>query len=66
MNENQKPDPKVIVALDFADPQQALDLVQRVSPALCKLKVGKELFTAAGPQFVQELVKREFDVFLDL
>jgi len=39
---------KIIVALDFADATSALALVDRLDPALCRLKVGKELFTAAG------------------
>ena len=42
---------KIIVALDFADAASALMLVKRLDPALCRLKVGKELFTAAGPEF---------------
>jgi orotidine-5'-phosphate decarboxylase len=59
-------DPKIIVALDYADAQQALALVQRLNPELCRVKVGKELFTAAGPALVETLVKRGFGVFLDL
>lgn len=59
-------DPKIIVALDFADAASALALVERLSPLLCRLKVGKELFTAAGPEFVRALVARGFGVFLDL
>lgn len=57
---------KIIVALDFADAASALILVERLDPALCRLKVGKELFTAAGPEFVRTLVARGYDVFLDL
>jgi orotidine-5'-phosphate decarboxylase len=57
---------KIIVALDFADAASALTLVERLDPALCRLKVGKELFTAAGPEFVRALVARGYDVFLDL
>lgn len=59
-------DPKVIVALDFADPRAALDLAQRLDPAQCRVKVGKELFTAAGPAVVEQLVSRGFGLFLDL
>lgn len=59
-------DPKIIVALDYADEQSAWDLVQKLDPALCRLKVGKELFTSAGPQFVEKLAKSEYGVFLDL
>lgn len=58
--------PRVIVALDYADAKSALLLVDRVEPALCRLKVGKELFTAAGPALVETLVGRGYDVFLDL
>ena len=57
---------KIIVALDFADARSALGLVERLDPALCRLKVGKELFTVAGPELVRALVARGFEVFLDL
>lgn len=59
-------DSKVIVALDYADAASALKLVNQLDPALCKLKVGKELFTAAGPQLVEKLIAKDFKVFLDL
>ncbi len=59
-------DAKIIVALDYPQAAPALGLVQRLEPSLCRLKVGKELFTVAGPQFVEQLQKRGFDVFLDL
>ncbi len=59
-------DPKVIVALDFADRQQALEFARKTSPAQCRLKVGKELFTSCGPTLVKELVGEGYDVFLDL
>lgn len=56
----------VILALDFDNQHKALAFVDKVSPELCRLKVGKELFTHSGPEFVNALVKRGFDVFLDL
>jgi orotidine-5'-phosphate decarboxylase len=59
-------EPRVIVALDFSDETGALDLAARLDPALCRLKVGKELFTAAGPRVVHQLVGRGFSIFLDL
>ena len=59
-------DPKVIVALDYATVAEALALVQRLTPERCRLKVGLELYTAAGPDFVRALVARGFAVFLDL
>jgi orotidine-5'-phosphate decarboxylase len=57
---------KIIVALDFPDAASALALVDRLDPALCRLKVGKELFTVAGPDLVRALVARGYEVFLDL
>ena len=59
-------DPRVIVALDFPDMKSAIDLAARLDPAVCAVKVGKELFTAAGTAIVHELVGRGFRVFLDL
>ncbi|MBI4809083.1 MAG: orotidine-5'-phosphate decarboxylase [Nitrosomonadales bacterium] len=59
-------DPKIIVALDYPQAASALALAQRLEPNLCRLKVGKELFTAAGPQLVEQLQQRGFEVFLDL
>jgi orotidine-5'-phosphate decarboxylase len=64
--DSKMPDSKIIVALDYADAASALALVQQLDPALCKLKVGKELFTAAGPQLVEKLIAKDFKVFLDL
>jgi orotidine-5'-phosphate decarboxylase len=57
---------RIIVALDYTDQKQALNFIDRTSPDLCKLKVGKELFTRSGPRFVESLVAKGFDVFLDL
>ena len=59
-------DSKVIVALDYNSAASAQQFVDSVSPELCKLKVGKELFTQSGPEFVSGLVERGYDVFLDL
>jgi len=59
-------DPRVIVALDFSDQAKALELVDRLAPQLCRLKVGKEMFTRFGPAFVESLRNRGFEVFLDL
>lgn len=63
---NQTTNPHIVVALDYADAASALQLVERLDPALCRLKVGKELFTAAGPQLVEKLITKDFGVFLDL
>jgi orotidine-5'-phosphate decarboxylase len=59
-------DPRVIVALDFADLGPAREFVRRLDPTLCRLKVGKEMYTRYGPHLVEELVKAGFEVFLDL
>jgi orotidine-5'-phosphate decarboxylase len=56
----------VIVALDYDNQNAALALAEQLDPEQCRLKVGKELFTAAGPALVESLVGRNFDVFLDL
>lgn len=59
-------DQKVIVALDYDNQADALSFVDRIDPQSCRLKVGKEMFTLFGPDFVKELHKRDFSVFLDL
>ena len=57
---------KIIVALDFSNAGDALRLVDQLLPGECRLKVGNELFTRAGPSFVSHLVSRGYSVFLDL
>jgi len=57
---------RVIVALDAADADAALALAARLDPRACRVKVGKELFVAAGPAVVEKLHARGFEVFLDL
>ncbi|WP_414830790.1 orotidine-5'-phosphate decarboxylase [Alteromonas sp. H39] len=59
-------EPRVIIALDYDDKDSALAFVDGLDPTQCKLKVGKEMFTLFGPDFVKSLVGRGFDVFLDL
>ncbi|MCF6354906.1 MAG: orotidine-5'-phosphate decarboxylase [Candidatus Polarisedimenticolaceae bacterium] len=61
----EKP-PQIIVALDFPSAEPAFELVAALDPTLCRLKVGKEMFTRFGPSFVEALVLKGFDVFLDL
>ena len=56
----------VVVALDYEDQRAALNLVSQLDPALCRLKVGKEMFTLFGPQLVKDIHDRGFDLFLDL
>lgn len=62
MNNN----PRIIVALDFPEQATALQLVSRLDPSLCRLKVGKEMFTRLGPAFVEKLMALGFQIFLDL
>ena len=57
---------KIIVALDYEKEADALALVDQIDPSLCRLKVGKEMFTTLGINFVKQLHQRNFDVFLDL
>ncbi|MEZ8193771.1 MULTISPECIES: orotidine-5'-phosphate decarboxylase [Vibrio] len=59
-------DQKVIVALDYDKQTDALNFIDKIDPTTCRLKVGKEMFTLFGPDFVRELHKRGFSVFLDL
>ncbi|EPS0031582.1 orotidine-5'-phosphate decarboxylase [Escherichia albertii] len=56
----------VVVALDYNNRDAALAFVDKIDPRDCRLKVGKEMFTLFGPQFVRELQQRGFDIFLDL
>ncbi len=66
MSELPVPTSPVVVALDYANPTDALSLAQSLDPAQCRVKVGKELFTRGGPAVVEQLQKLGFDVFLDL
>ena len=59
-------DPKIIIALDYPAAAPALALAERLRPELCRLKVGKELFTATGPAVLEQLMQRGFEIFLDL
>lgn len=66
MNLQNKNDPKIVVALDFAESKKALELAAKLDPKICRVKVGKELFTAAGPALIESLMKQGHHVFLDL
>ena len=59
-------DPKIIIALDYPTAASALALAERLDASACRLKVGKELFTASGPAVLEQLMQRGFEVFLDL
>lgn len=59
-------EPRLVVALDVPDEPAAMSLLDRLDPALCRIKVGKELFTRTGPALVERIHARGFSVFLDL
>lgn len=56
----------IVVALDYPTPKQAIEMAKQLDPTRCRVKVGKELFTASGPAILEQLHKLNFDVFLDL
>jgi orotidine-5'-phosphate decarboxylase len=58
--------PRILVALDYPNAASALAMLARLDPGECGVKIGKELFTAAGPELVRTCVARGFRVFLDL
>lgn len=57
---------RIVIALDFQSAELAQALLDRLDPQQCRVKIGKELFTASGPKFVRQVVSQGFDVFLDL
>ncbi|WP_392559238.1 orotidine-5'-phosphate decarboxylase [Orbus mooreae] len=56
----------IIVAVDFADVKSAWNFIDRIEPTDCRLKIGKELFTIAGPDFIRQIHNKGFEIFLDL
>lgn len=58
--------PHLVVSLDVSNREKALSLAEQLDPAHCRLKVGKELFTRAGPALVEALQEQGYRVFLDL
>lgn len=56
----------ILVALDYDDKNAALQLIDKLDPSLCRLKVGKEMFTLFGPELVKDIHNRGFELFLDL
>ncbi|KPZ70693.1 Orotidine 5'-phosphate decarboxylase [Shewanella sp. P1-14-1] len=59
-------DKPIVVALDYDNKNEALSLIDKLDPTMCRLKVGKEMFTLFGPQLVKDIHDRDFDLFLDL
>ncbi|MBU2887197.1 orotidine-5'-phosphate decarboxylase [Gilvimarinus agarilyticus] len=62
----QQQGPRLVVAMDYNNSDDCLKIAHQLSPLECRLKVGKELFTATGPQLIEQLMALGFDVFLDL
>jgi|TARA_B110000259_G_scaffold74469_1_gene87606 orotidine-5'-phosphate decarboxylase len=58
--------PKLFIAIDQNDINKAKELIQKLAPEMCGIKVGKELFTACGPEIIQWIQEKGFKVFLDL
>ena len=56
----------IIVALDYPTRDAALKLADQLDPKLCRVKVGKELFTSCAAEIVGTLRDKGFEVFLDL
>lgn len=56
----------LIVAADFANTKAAWNFIDRIDPSQCGIKIGKELFTHGGPEFIKRLSLKGFSIFLDL
>lgn len=56
----------IVVALDYPTVAQSIEMAKQLDPNQCRVKVGKELYTTAGPIILDELHKLGFDIFLDL
>jgi len=52
--------------LDYNNEEEALEFIDNIDPNLCRIKIGKELFTMIGPRIIHELHKKGFEIFLDL
>ncbi|WP_223879777.1 MULTISPECIES: orotidine-5'-phosphate decarboxylase [Paenibacillus] len=57
---------RLMVALDYPDAESARALLDKLDGIPCYMKVGMQLFYAAGPEFVRELKARGYSVFVDL
>lgn len=66
MNMSANVSTPLVIALDFRDERSTLDMLLKLDPRLCRVKVGKELFTRCGPQLVSRIMEEGFEVFLDL
>ena len=56
----------IIIALDYDDESKIYEFCDQMDPSLCKLKIGKQVFTKYGPNIIDNLHKKKFEIFLDL
>ena len=63
---DDKDESRIIVALDYNNKKDAVSMAKILSPSLCKIKVGLELFTACGPSIIEEIHSLGYKIFLDL
>ena len=66
MNKVRQNNPLIIIALDYDNETDALNLCNKLSPADCRLKIGKQLFTKYGPDIIEKIHNLGFEIFLDL
>jgi orotidine-5'-phosphate decarboxylase len=59
-------DPRIIVAIDTYDLEEANAILDQLNPNLCKIKIGSVVFNSLGKSFLQEVSSRGFKIFLDL
>lgn len=66
LGKHSRDEKRIVVALDLPDVTQARAVLAQLDPSLCRVKIGKELFTRCGPEFAKEVIGLGFDLFLDL
>ena len=59
-------DPRIIVAIDTYDFQEANVILDQLDPDLCRIKIGSVVFNSLGKSFLREVSSRGFKIFLDL
>ena len=59
-------DPRIIVAIDTYDLEEANAILDQLDPDLCKIKIGSVVFNSLGKSFLKEVSSRGFKIFLDL
>ena len=59
-------DPRIIVAIDTYDLEEANAILDQLTPDLCKIKIGSVVYNSIGKSFLREVSSRGFKIFLDL